>query len=262
MESTETYKRPSRRIAAALGFFIPPAGMLYVARPGRAAIYLALLIAIAAVDFVVLGQGNLYASGAALLVAIVCAVQAFRLARDFREVRRPWYSHGFGLPVVIAAFVAVPIGIRACLVEPFRAVSGSMLPSIQPGARLIGKKWGYGNYAAYGIHFARTPISSEVSRGDIFVFEFPEDRKVKYVHRIVGLPGDRIAYFSKRLWVNDQEAPRKQVTDYLNRQPPQRLLQYLERLDGGEYPILIDPDAPASVPFTRPFPLKEGCTYT
>jgi hypothetical protein len=54
MESTETYRKPSRRIAATLGFFIPPAGMLYVARPGRAAVYLMLTAAIATVYLLVL----------------------------------------------------------------------------------------------------------------------------------------------------------------------------------------------------------------
>src|SRR5215831_10872344 len=103
MESTETYKRPSRRIAAALGFFVPPVGMLYVARPGLAGIYLALTVVIAAVKVFFL-HGPAWTGGAALLlVGTVCAVQAYRYARDFREVRRPWYSHGFGLVFVIAA---------------------------------------------------------------------------------------------------------------------------------------------------------------
>ena len=252
MESTETYKKPSRRIAAALGFFVPPVGMLYVARPGLAAVYLALTLAIAAVKTFVL-HGPAWVGGAAfVLVGIVCGVQAYRYARDFREVRRPWYSRGLGLLFVIAAFAGLTIGVRACLFEPFYAVSGSMLPSIEPGANVIVKKWGYGNYRTYGIHFARGPISSEVNRGDIFVFEFPENRTITYVQRIVGLPGDRIAYFSKRLWVNDQEAPRTQI------RPP----KYLERLGEAEYPVLIDAEASAFVPPAKPFPLIDHCTFT
>jgi signal peptidase I len=164
------------------------------------------------------------------------------------------------LLVIIAAFAALFVGTRAFLFEPFRLPSGSMLPSIEPGARLVVKKWGYGNYAAYGIHFASAGISSELNRGDIVAFESPEDRAVSYVKRIVGLPGDRIAYFSKRLWVNDQEVPRRQIGDYVYKL--HRSLQYLERIGEREYSVLVDAAAPASIPFTRAFPRRELCTYT
>src|SRR5215831_4105588 len=165
MESTETYKRPSRRIAALLGFFLPPLGMLYVARPGLAAIYLLLTLVIGTINGLVLRDPMWALVAAALLVSIVCAVQAWRFARDFREVRRPWYSHGPGLAFIIVTFIGMVTGSRAWLYEPFRLQSASMLPSIEPGDRLIVKKWGYGNYRTFGIHFAREPISSELGRG-------------------------------------------------------------------------------------------------
>src|SRR5262245_27537047 len=258
MESTETYKRPSRKLAAALGFFIPPAGMLYVARPGRAAIYLALTIAIGSVNLAFPRREWI---AAFLLVSIVCAVQAWGLAREFREIKRPWYSRGPGLVVVIAVFLALTAALRAFLVEPFVFASASMLPSIEPGARLIVKKWGYGNYGTFGIHFARTRIKSEVNRGDIVVFEYPEDTTVPYVMRIIGLPGDSVAYFSKRLWVNDQEAPRTRIADYVSKERLSGSLQYLERLGGREYPILIEAEGPAFIPPAKTFPFEGRCTF-
>ena len=258
MESTETYRKPSRKIAAALGFFIPPAGMLYVARPGRAAVYLTLLLVIAAASLFVARAG----AAAAALVAIVCAVQSYRLARDFREVKRPWYSHGPGLLVVIAAFAGLVLAARVFVVEPFRVQAASMQPSIEPGGRLIVKKWGYGNYGAFGVQFARAGISSEVSRGDVIVLESPEDRSVTFAQRIVALPGDRIAYFSKRLWVNDQEATRKRVSDYAQNNRAVGSPQYLERLGEGEYAVLIEAEALAFVPPVKPFPLMDHCTFT
>ncbi|HEY6241504.1 MAG TPA: signal peptidase I [Burkholderiales bacterium] len=262
MESTETYKRPSRRIAAALGFFLPPAGMLYVARPGRAAIYLVLLAAIAAASLFVARENQWAGDAAAVLVAIVCAVQAVRFARDFREVRRPWYSRGLGLPVVIAAFAGLALGARAFLVEPFRFPSASMAPSIEPGDRLIVGKWGYGNYRTLGIHFARAPISSEVRRGDVVVFESPENQSVDYAKRVVGLPGDTVAYYGKRLWVNDREVPRKRLGDYVRKDRAGGTPRYQERLGECEYLILIDDEASAFVPPAKPFPSIDHCTFT
>jgi signal peptidase I len=262
MDPTEAYRRPSKKAAAALGFLVPPAGMLYVARPGWAAIYLALNVAIGTVSLFV-SRDRAWPLGVALLVVgIVCAVQAYRSCRDSRVLRRPWYARAPGLVVILAACAALALGFRAFLFEPFRFVSGSMLPSIEPGARLIVKKWGYGNYGTYGFHFVRRGISSALERGDIVVFEHPEDRTRRYAQRIVGLPGDRIAYFSKRLWVNDQEVARRPIGDYVRKNRPGSSLQYLERLGGREYPILIEPDAPVSVPLVKAFPFRERCTFT
>jgi signal peptidase I len=260
MESTETYRRPSRRIAALLGLLIPPAGMLYVARPGRAAIYLALTIVLGTVNFLVPRLWP-WVAAAALLISLVCAVQAFRLARDFREIKRPWYSRGPGLIFVVALFAALLLAARAFLYEPFSFPSESMLPSIEPGNRLIVKKWGYGNYGTLGIHFARSGISSELCRGDVVVFESPENRALS-ARRLVGFPGDTVAYFSKRLWVNDQEVPRKQVGDYVQKDRASRTPQYEEWLGECRYDVLIDADAPAFIPPAKPLPLIDHCTFT
>src|SRR5262245_41856731 len=261
MESTATYRKPSKWIAAALGLFLPPAGMLYVARPGWAAMYLALIVFTATVNLLVLRERHGAVDASALVIGIGCAVQAYRSSRDNRVLRRPWYSRWPGLLVIIAAFLALVAGARAFLFEPYRFPTGSMLPSIEPGARLIVKKWGYGNYVAYGIHFARAGITSELSRGDIVVFEFPEDRAISYAKRIVGLPGDRVAYFSKRLWVNDREAPRTRIGDYVSQNRLERFPQYLERLGEREYPVLIGAEARAFFP-ARAFPFKDHCTFT
>ena len=262
MESTEAYRKPSRRIAAALGFLIPPAGMLYVARPGRAAIALLLLVPMAAVNLVVLRERHWAPDAAILLVATVCAVQAYRFARDFREIKRPWYSRGPGLLLVIVAFAGMAVAARACLVEPFRLASASMLPSIEPGARLIVQKWGYGNYEAWGIHFARAPISSEVSRGDVVVFEAPGNPSAAYAKRVVGLPGDTVAYFSKRLWINDREVPRRRIGDFPRKDRVSGTPRYLERLGEREHDVLVEDDVAAFAPPAKPFPLIDHCTFT
>ncbi len=214
MESTAIYRKPKKWIAVTLGLLIPPAGMLYVARPRWAAAYFALELIIALGSMFALRDRELAGNAIALLVAIICAIHAYRVAGDSRVLRRPWYSRWYGLVGLIAAFAALAFGTRAFLFEPFRFPSGSMTPSIEPRAHLIVKKWGYGNYGTYGIHLMRSSMSSEVQRGDVVVFEYPEDTALSYAKRVVGLPGDRISYYSKRLWVNDQEVPLRPIGDY------------------------------------------------
>ncbi len=262
MESTGIYRKPKKWIAAVLGLLIPPAGMLYVARPRWAAAYFALALIIALGDMFVLRDGELAGNAIALLVAIICAVHSYRLAGDSREIRRPWYSRWYGLVGIGAAFAALAFGARAFLFEPFRFPSESMAPSIEPRAHLIVGKWGYGNYGAYGIHLMRTGMSSDVRRGDIIVFEYPEDAALSFAQRVIGLPRDRISYTNKRLKINDEEIPIRRIGDYVHKDRVTPSLQYLERLGDREYAIRIEPEAPAAVPIVRAFPLKEHCAYT
>jgi signal peptidase I len=54
----------------------------------------------------------------------------------------------------------------------------------------------------------------EPQRGDIVVFRFPQDPSVDYIKRIVGVPGDRIAYYNKTLYVNGKSIPQTKLGDY------------------------------------------------
>ena len=261
MESTAIYRKPKKWIAAVLGLLIPPAGMLYVARPRWAAAYFALALIIPLGNMFVLRDRELAGNAIALLVAIVCAIHAYRLAGDSRVIRRPWYSRWYGLIGIGAAFAALAFGVRAFLFEPFRFPSESMAPSIEARAHLIVKKWGYGNYGTYGIHLMRTGMSSELQRGDIIVFEYPEDTALSFAKRVIGLPRDRISYYNKRLKINDDEIQMRRIGDYTHKDRAIPSLKYLERLGDREYAILIEPDAPAVVPPVRAFPLSERCAY-
>jgi len=263
MESTAIYRKPKKRIAAVLGLFIQPAGMLYVARPGWAAVYFVLALIVVLGNMFVLRGRELAGGVIALLVAVVCAIHAYRLARDYRELlRRPWYSRWYGLVGIVAAFAALVFGIRAFLFEPFRFQSGAMAPSIEPRTHLIVRKWGYGNYGTYGIHVMTTGMSSEVQRWDIVVFEYPEDTALSYAMRVVGLPGDRISYYNKRLKINEEEVQIRRIADYVHKDRAIPSPQYLERLGDHEHAILIEREAPAAVPIVRAFPFRERCAYT
>lgn len=79
---------------------------------------------------------------------------------------------------------------------PYRIVSESMLPTLQPGQIVI-MRAGY-----YRKH--------EPQRGEIVVYLNPGDRN-PWVHRVIGLPGENIAIEDGVLLING----RKQVEDYV-----------------------------------------------
>ena len=77
---------------------------------------------------------------------------------------------------------------------------------------------------------------------------------------MVGVPGDRVTYFNKRLTINGQEIPLKPDGEYLHRRATYAR-QFIEDIGGHAHKILVEDDVPASVPFVKQFPLRENCTY-
>ena len=196
--------KPRKWLAVLLAFMTPILGMLYVNRPRWVGVYLLAIVPLVAVQYWLESGGR--EIPLAILPGIVAAVHAWRVATQAELVdRQPWFARWYGLLGVFLA-LAVPITLfRGFAYEPFRAPAGSMYPTVPKGSYLIAQKWGYGNYASYGIRLWRSPISGQLTRGQIFVFEYPPDHRINYFKRLVGLPGDHLVYKNKRLSVNGTE---------------------------------------------------------
>src|SRR2546428_8087774 len=121
MESTAIYRKPKKWIAAALGLFIQPAGMLYVARPGWAAAYFVLALIVVLGNVFVLRERESAGNAIALLVAIICAIHSYHLARDYRALKRPWYSRWYGLVGILPAVSPLGLGTHAFPFVHFRS---------------------------------------------------------------------------------------------------------------------------------------------
>jgi len=170
--------------------------------------------------------------------------------------KEPWwieYPKSF-FPVILIVFL-----LRSFLVEPFKIPSGSMIPTLLVGDFILVNKY------AYGI---RLPVINrkiinlnEPERGDVMVFRYPEDPTVDYIKRVVGLPGDKVAYQNKRLTINGREMPLREAGDYLLKEKIQYLKQYTETLGKTEHAILVDAGESAALPYVKQFPQRENCIY-
>ena len=116
------------------------------------------------------------------------------------------YARSF-FPIFLIVLV-----LRSFLVEPFRIPSGSMMPTLLIGDFILVNKFVYG---------IRLPVIDkkiielgEPQRGDIVVFRFPEDPSIPFIKRVVGLPGDRVGYHNKQLYVNGKPVPRQPAGFY------------------------------------------------
>ena len=96
----------------------------------------------------------------------------------------------------VIAFVLI---LRSFLWEPFQIPSGSMMPTLLDGDFILVNKFNYG---------LRDPVVRnkffEVGlpeRGDVVVFKYPRDPKIDYIKRVIGLPGDRIIYRNKSIYI-------------------------------------------------------------
>lgn len=216
--------RPNKWIAATLGFLAQPFGLLYVINLKWAVIYFALGVLVGVSEFVLLAKNAapwLKYFSFNFILMVVCSVHAYRIAA-YGPVRqnRPWYSKWYGLMAILLVPVSAIFFSRSFLYEPFRFPSGSMFPTIKTGSHLIAKKWGYGNYGSYGILVLRTPVTAEIKRGDIVVFDFPGEPSIRYAKRIIGIPGDVLEFKGRRLKLNgelvetsEQSAPQTMSSD-------------------------------------------------
>ena len=118
--------------------------------------------------------------------------------------------------------VAIALAIRQFVVEPFRIPSGSMLPTLLIGDHLFVNKLAYGPRIPFTD--VRLPGLREPERGDVVVFEVARPggradharrsragglQSEAFVKRLVGLPGDRIAWKNGELFVNGERLARR-----------------------------------------------------
>jgi len=252
--------KPKTWIAAVLGFLSPPVGLLYAAHAPAALAYFALGLAVGVLGMLSLAWRT-PASLATLLLMLVGAWHAWRLARSYPDEKpRPGYSRWYGLLGAVAGVSAIVLLFRSFLFEPFRAPSASMLPTVPVHASLIAQKWGYGHYGSFGRTLLRTPISAPLARGDLVVFDYPPDPSVVFVKRLVGLPGDKIAYRGKQLFINGAAVPLRPDGDFVDPDTHRTLGRFIEALPGGEHAVLIGEQAFPLRPESK-FPFSEQCRY-
>ena len=77
------------------------------------------------------------------------------------------------------------------IVQPHRVKGESMVPNFADGELLLTEKVTY--------------RFQDVRRGDVVVFEAPTSRKVDFIKRIIGLPGDSVEIRNGSVFINDRE---------------------------------------------------------
>jgi signal peptidase I len=190
-----------------------------------------------------------------------------QLAAKVEEIyRQPWWlDWTAGLfPVIATVFI-----LRSFLFEPFKIPSGSMIPTLHVGDLILVNKFHYG---------IRLPVinlkltdGTPVQRGDVMVFRYPPKPSLDYIKRVIGVPGDEIAYINKQLTINGQQVGKTAIPEFFDADNMRYSKQFEEPLPIGSTPqqmqnlrthrLLNEERAPAFVSGIDNFAYKENCTY-
>src|SRR3954468_15018124 len=142
-----------------------------------------------------------------------------------------WLDWTAGLfPVILAVFV-----LRSFLFEPFKIPSGSMIPPLLVGDLILVNKFTYG--VRLPLVNTRLTQGTPPKRGDVMVFRYPPKPSLDYIKRVVGVPGDEVAYINKRLTINGKPVPKEALQPFLDEDSMRYFPQYSEQLGTASHRI-------------------------
>ena len=98
-----------------------------------------------------------------------------------------------------AAAIFAALFIKNYLIINMHVPTGSMENTIMPGDRLIGNRLAY--------------VREGPKRGDVVVFQYPDNEKETYVKRVIGLPGETVEIRDAKIYIDGSEEPLEE--DYL-----------------------------------------------
>lgn len=173
-------------------------------------------------------------------------------------LRQPWWlDWTAGLfPVILVVFV-----LRSFLFEPFKIPSGSMIPTLLVGDLILVNKFHYG--VRLPVFNTKLIANNDPQRGDVVVFRYPVDTRIDYIKRVVGVPGDEVAYVNQQLTVNGKPVPVRALGDFYDEDSLRYAPHFAEQLGKVEHGILVNPKlSPNYGPDPKTFPMAESCRYS
>lgn len=115
-----------------------------------------------------------------------------------REPQKKHIVREYAESIIIAIILALVI--RTFVVQAFKIPSGSMEDTLAIGDHILVSKFIYGTKIPFTT--SRLLKIRDPRRGDVIVFEYPEDPSKDFIKRVIGTPGDTVQVINKKVYVN------------------------------------------------------------
>jgi signal peptidase I len=135
-----------------------------------------------------------------------------------------------------------------------------MIPTLQIGDLILVNKFHYG--IRLPVANIKVTEGNPVQRGDVMVFRFPPRPSQDYIKRVVGIPGDEVAYLNKKLTINGQPVASENLPDYFDESVMRYFKHQRESLPGKTHNLIVDNERPAFIPGADEFPFRDQCRYS
>lgn len=253
----DNYWKPKTWLAITFALILQPFTFLYVNKQKLFWGYMLLTICLMLVDINLHNNPpentwykDIYISW---VLIVLCPIHAFIIVKNYDvQQKRSWYANWWAPLLCLSVVFTSLFCVRTFYFEPFSIPARSMSPSLKPGDQLVITKHGFGNYRYLGVQILKTEPTKKPNRGDIIVFQYPQSPQVDYVKRVIGLPGDRVIYRNKVIYLkepcptpeSESECPSFVAIDKTTVESYQGDLSlYEEKIGDKTYSVLIDPQA-------------------
>jgi signal peptidase I len=245
-------KRRKPWLAALMSMVVPGLGQLYngSTRGPIVALFVSGLFTVTAMIFLFDSLPKLACAVlGGLLIDLIFAVHAWRQARELMEVELKKFQRWWAYLLYAVLLYAIPDAYGLLMptrIQSFQIPSQSMLPTLLVGDRLVADGWAY---------WGKDP-----KRGDVIVFDYPRDPKIKYVKRVIGVAGDIVELRQGELYLNGKMVPQRRSGKPNTFENGWEHVEYIENLEGVEHPIFRV--QPMQVSDFGPVTVPEGQFFT
>jgi signal peptidase I len=194
-----------------------------------------------------------------------------RSGKSGRRRRSFWRE----LPVLVIVALVLALVIKSFAIQAFFIPSASMENTLEIGDRVLINKIVYhlrpihrGDIIVFdgtgSWDFDTPPASSNIFSRAVDEMEglvgISKDPNI-YIKRVIGLPGDTVAYQDKQLTINGQPVPETPMADYFDEERMNYAKQFEETLGTRKNAILNNPGVPPFVMGAYDYPYRDNCEY-
>src|SRR5947207_6551114 len=116
------------------------------------------------------------------------------MAEPFKKSIVREYFESIVIAVILALF------IRTFVVQAFKIPTGSMEENLLIGDHLLVNKFVFGPTVSQ-LERKLLPVT-DIKRGDVIVFKYPEEPDRDFIKRVIGLPGETLEVREKKVYIN------------------------------------------------------------